>query len=187
MRTVKHVLTFLAALLFFCCSLVVLRRVLGVTTPWLALLAMFYFLALAKVAEPLFVLRMPAVLRPLRSWERQRNAYRRLAVPGFGTILRRTPLRYLNSAVYLDKRGRDLRQVRHQAESAEASHFWAAVLLLPYIVFAWFNGQRLAAVGLLLAQVLVNCYPVLHLRFVRARLDRVVHRHRAVEGASTGP
>ena len=176
MRTLKVVLALVAILLFFSYSLVMLRRVLGVTTPWLALLAMFYFLALSKVAEPLFVLRLPASLRSLRPWERHAHAYRRLAVPAFGSLLRRTPLRFLNTAVYLNRHRQDPQHVFRLVESAEAAHFWATVLLLPFAVLSWLSGQRLAAVGLLLVLVVVNVYPVLHLRLVRARLDRVIRR-----------
>ena len=174
MRTLKVALALVALLLFFSYSLVMLRRVLGVATPWLALLAMFYFLALSKVAEPLFVLRLPASLRPLRPWERRAHAYRRLAVPAFGSLLRRTPLRFLNTAVYLDTQAPQ--RVCRLVEAAEAAHFWATALLLPFTVFSWLDGKRLAAVGLLFSLVVVNVYPVLHLRLARARLDRVMRR-----------
>ncbi|WP_457096844.1 glycosyl-4,4'-diaponeurosporenoate acyltransferase CrtO family protein [Lysobacter sp. P5_B9] len=176
MRPRLHALALLAVLLVFAVSFVLLSRVIGITSPWLVLLLMFYFLGLAKVAEPLFVLRMPATLRPVRHWERDGHVYRRLGVVGFGRLLRRTPLRYLNSAVYLDRQRRHPLQVRHLAESAEASHFWAAVLFMPYVVFAALSGMWGVAAWFLLAQVLVNVYPILHLRHVRGRLDRIIRR-----------
>jgi hypothetical protein len=181
MRPWLHALALLAVLLVFAVSFVLLSRVIGITSPWLVLLLMFYFLGLAKVAEPLFVLRMPAALRPLRHWEREGHVYRRLGVVGFGRLLRRTPLRYLNSAVYLDRQRRHPLQVRHLAESAEASHFWAAVLFMPYVVFAALSGMWGVAAWFLLAQVLVNVYPILHLRHVRGRLDRIIRRDRSAD------
>src|SRR5258708_25911044 len=134
-------LAVLAVALVFGASFELLRRVIGITSPWLVLLLMFYFLGLAKVAEPLFKLRMPKVLRPLRPWEPRDHVYRRLRVVEFGRLLRQPPLRFLNSAVYLDGRRSDALQVRLYAESAEATHFCAAVLLLPYIALAGLSGR----------------------------------------------
>jgi hypothetical protein len=162
---------------------VMLSRVIGITSPWLVLLLMFYFLAVAKVAEPLLVLRMPAGLRPLRRWEREGDAYRRLGVFGFGRLLRHSPLRYLNAAVYLDRGRRDPAAVRVKAESSEASHFWAAVLFTTYVAYAALEGMWSVAAGFLLAQWVVNVYPILHLRSVRGRLDRVIRRMDALKAA----
>ena len=172
-------LTLAAVLLVFGASFVMLSRVIGVDSPWLVLLLMFYFLALVKVAEPLFLLRMPAALRPLRRWELEGGADRRLGVLGFGRLLRHSPLRWLNAAVYLDRGRRDPAAVRAMAEASEASHFWAAVLLMPYVVYAALAGRWSVAAGFLAAQALVNVYPILHLRYVRGRLDRVILRMNA--------
>ena len=153
-----------------------LRRALGADSPWLGLLLMFCFLGLAKVAEPLFMLRLPATLRAVRRWESDGAIYRALAVPAFGRLLRRTPLRHLNPAVYLAAGQPDLARVCRLAESAEAAHLWAAALLLPYIGFAWLSGQVREAAIFLLVQLLFNVYPILHLRTARARLDRLLRR-----------
>jgi hypothetical protein len=176
MRPWLHALVLLGVILVFGVSFVLLSRVIGITSPWLVLLLMFYFLGIAKVAEPLFILRMPRGLRSNRRWEREGRVYRRLGVLSFGSLLRLAPLRYLNSAVYLDRERRDLLQVRLRAESSEASHFWAAVLLMPYVAFAGLNGRWKIVAWFSLAQVLVNIYPILHLRHIRGRLDRVILR-----------
>ena len=186
MRLWLHALALVAVALVFAVSFVLLSRVIGITSPWLVLLLMFYFLGLAKVAEPLFVLRMPTSLRPLRQWELHGDMYRRLGVVAYGRLLRRTPLRYLNAAVYLDRQRRHPLQVRHLAESAEASHFWALVLFTPYVVFAALSAMWNVAAWFLLAQLLVNVYPVLHLRHVRGRLDRIIHRMEAAETSNGG-
>jgi len=172
-----HVLALLAVLLMFGVSFALLSRVIGITSPWLVLLLMFYFLGLVKIAEPLFRLRMPRVLRPLRPWELEGLVYHRYRVPEFGRVLRKTPLRYLNNAVYIDATRRDPFKVRIWAEASEAAHFWAAVLLLPYIVFAVLNGMWKVVAWLSLAQLLVNIYPLLHLRYARGRLDRTLRRN----------
>jgi hypothetical protein len=70
-----HALALLAVLLVFGVSFAMLSGVIGVTSPWLALLLMFYFLGIARVAEPVFRLRMPRALRSLRRWEREGDVY----------------------------------------------------------------------------------------------------------------
>jgi len=172
MRAWRHALVLLGVVVVFAVSFALLSAVIGLASPWLGLLLMFYFLAIAKVAEPLFVLRMPRALYPLRRWELEGDLLRRLRVLSFGRLLRRTPLRYLNSRVYLDRQGRDFLKVRRQAESAEASHFWAALLFTPCIALAAANGKWETVAGFSAAQLLVNVYPILHLRHVRGRLDR---------------
>jgi len=155
-----------------------LGGVIGITSPWLALLSMFYFLSIARVAEPLFTLRMPRALRSLRRWEREGDVYRRLRVLSFGRLLRRAPLRYLNPGVYLGRERGDPLRVRFHAESSEAAHFWAAALFMPFVLLAASNRAWGIVVWFLLAQVVVNVYPALHLRHVRGRLDRTIDKAR---------
>ena len=182
-----HVLALVTVVLIFGGSFALLSTVIGITSPWLVLLLMFYFLGIANVGQPVFKLRMPRAFRPLCRCELEGHVYRRLRVLEFGRLLRQTPLRYLNSAVYLERDRRSFLQVLIQAESGEASHFWAGVLLLPYIGFAGLNGMWSIVVWFSLAQVLVNVYPILHLRYTRGRLDRVLFRTRnACDGIASG-
>ena len=179
-----HVLTLLTVILVFGASFFMLQRVIGISSPWLPMLLMFYVLGLAKVAEPLFMLGMPGALWKLRPWELKGKVYRWLAVPAFGRLLRRTPLRYLNPDVYLNRS--DPLKLRLHAESSEAAHFWAAVLLAPYIGYQWFKGEWSVVGWFVLAQVVVNLYPILHLRFVRGRLERLTRRHAGRTFAQSG-
>ena len=182
MRSWLNWLVLLTVVMVLGASCALLGSVIGMNSPWLMLLLMFDFLGIAKVAEPLFRLKMPRALRPVRRCEQVGNVYRRLGVLGFGKLLRRSPLRYLNSAVYLVKTNGDLSEVRLRAESGEASHFWAAVLFTPYVMLAGMNGQWSVVAWFSLAQVLVNIYPILHLRHVRWRLTctlRKIAGHRA--------
>jgi len=165
-----------AVVLVFGVSFKLLSAVIGITSPWLALLLMFYFLGTAKVAEPLFSLSMPSALFKLRRWEQDGDVLRMLHVFSFGRLLRRTPLRYLNSSVYLDRQLGSLAKIRQQAEAAEATHFWAAVLFTPCIVFAATSSQWGIFAWFSIAQVFVNIYPILHLRHIRGRLDRTICR-----------
>lgn len=171
-RTVRDVAVFVATALAFAVSFVMLGQVIGRDSPWLGLLLMFYFLGLAKVAEPLYRLRLPAAIRALHPWERDGTISRRLAVPAFGAMLRDTPLRHLNSSVYVAAAARDLAKLQRQVESGEAAHLYAAALFMPYIAYvAWRGFVREAAI-FLLVQIVFNVYPILHLRSVRARLER---------------
>lgn len=181
-----HILALFALVAVFGASAALLSTVIGRTSPWLVLLFMFYLLAIAKFAEPLVVLRMPRSLYQLRHWELESTLLRRLGVVGFGRLLRQTPLRYLNSRVYLDRR-RDPHRVCVRAASAEASHFWAAVLFTPYIAFAAVGGKWHIVGWFSLAQVLVNVYPILHLRHIRGRLERTIRRIGVVQVRQGSP
>jgi hypothetical protein len=157
-----------------------LREVMGGESPWLGLLLMFYFMGLAKVGERLFVLRIPRFIRDVRDWEVMGRIYNRLGVHRFGQLLRGSPLRFLNTSVY---RGhRNLQSLYRQAASAEATHFWAALLFTPYIALVCARGHRGIAAFFLLVQVLFNVYPILHLRLLRGRLDALLVKRGAKRG-----
>ncbi|MFS2139459.1 hypothetical protein [Duganella sp. Dugasp56] len=176
MRAWLHALLLLSVVLVFGASFALLSTVIGITSPWLALLLMFYFLGIAKIAEPLYALRMPGALYQLRSWEQKGDILRRLRVPGFGRMLRHTPLRYLNAGVYLAQQRGDVVKLRRQIESSEAAHFWATVLFTPFIAVVALSGRWGFVACFSFAQVLVNIYPILHLRYIRGRLDRTTRR-----------
>jgi hypothetical protein len=167
----RTILTLAAALSAFIVGALMLAQVLGFTSPWLMLLLMFDLMGIAKLAEPLFVLRMPRALREVRLWERSGDVYRRLAVRPFGRFLRNSPLRYLNAGVYVSAAGDDLRHLYRRVASGEATHFWAAVLFTPYIGFLYLTGRPGVATLFLFIQLAMNVWPILHLRSVRGRLD----------------
>ena len=149
---------------------------LDLASPWFVVVAMVCFLGLAFVAQPLVMIRMPSPLRTIRAWEIDGGVYRALGVPAYGRLLRRTPLRLFNRDVYLQDGLPDTRRVGAELEAAEASHFWAAVLVVPYMVHAAIAERWIALLGVSLAQALVNAYPVMHLRLSRHRLDRLASR-----------
>ena len=176
MRKLRSVFPVLGTAIAFAISFRMLEQVIGVTSPWLWLLVMFYFLGIAKVAEPIFMLRMPALLHGIRPKERSGDLYLKLGVHRFGKLLRNTPLRYLNPSVYIPRAQGDLSKLFQQTKSAEATHFWATVLFTPYIAFLFVAGQMGIASVFLLIQLLFNVYPILHLRIVRARLELIRDR-----------
>lgn len=178
MRTWRHIIAILATTLGMGCCLAMLTHVLGGSSPWLGLQAMFFLLALAKVAEPIVLLRMPPKLRKVHPWELQGTCYRVIGVPGFGRFLRNSPFRYLNASVYLTRNplSNDLQRLSRQAEAAEASHFWVGLLFTPYLGYIAFSGRAGAALLLLFVQIIFNVYPILHLRMTRARLARPLRK-----------
>jgi hypothetical protein len=158
----------LIILLFaFALSLYFAHQAVGFGSAWFALLAMFSVLGVAAFSQSLFVIKVPRPFRVLRAWESTPRIYAMLCVPAFGQLVTRTPMRFLNRSVYLKEPMRDIANVCAQLEAAEAAHFWAGLLLLPYICFALLKRSWGAAVGLLLVEVVGNVYPILHLPLVR--------------------
>jgi hypothetical protein len=176
MKRLRDVLILLAVAIAFGVSLTLFRSVVGFTSPWFALTIMFSFLGLVAFARPLFLLRLPSWLREVRVWEMRSSLYRVLGVPAFGELLRRTPLRYLQPLVYLRRYPGDPTKVQAQIEAAEAAHFWAAALVIPYMVFACVQNWWGVIFWFMVVQVVGNLYPILHLRWVRGRLTRVINK-----------
>jgi hypothetical protein len=148
----------------------------SLASPWFVVVAMVCFLGLAFVAQPLVMVTMPRPLRTIRSWEVEGKVYRALGVPAYGRLLRRTPLRLFNRDVYLHDGLRDTARVGAELEAAEASHFFAALLVVPHMVYMSLRGMWVPLFWVSLAQLLINVYPVMHLRLTRQRLDRLTSR-----------
>jgi len=159
-------------------AFVLIRRFTPVSldSPWFVVAAMACCLGLLFAAQPAVMIRMPRRLRTLRAWEREGGFYRSIGVPAFGRLLRRTPLRLFNTDVYLGNGLSRAANVAAELEAAEASHLIAAALPLPYMMKIALEGRWAALAWVSLAQLLVNVYPVLHLRLTRRRFERVAAR-----------
>ena len=179
MRKLADIVVLLAVAAAFAVSLVMIRRVVGVESPWFGLMVMLDFLGLVALARRLYLLKMPVFLREARAWETKGDLYRALRVPAFGALLRGTPLRYLNHVVYLHGHPDDAPVVMAHLESAEAAHAVAAALLVPFIVIACVRGAWGAAAGLVAVEIGFNLYPMMHLRWARFRLSRLHKRKRS--------
>jgi len=184
MKKLAGWISLLSVVLVFCASFTLLRRVgrIDVSSPCFTLLMMFYFLGVIGAARPLFLLRLPSWLRRLRPWEKRGRLYQRWGVPVFGLLLRRTPLRYLQPLVYLQKPSKDYAALFAQIEGAEAAHLCAAVLLVPYTVYACIQGRWGVLLCFLVLQIIGNLYPIWHLRWVRCRLEFVSEKKRQIRG-----
>jgi hypothetical protein len=190
MGTRRHWIRLIAVAAAYAVAFVCFRRFMPfrLDSPWFVCVAMICFLGLAFMAGPVVRIRMPRALRTVRTWEVDGGLYRALGVPSFGRLLRRTALRLLNTDVYLDAGTRDLVRVRARLEAAEASHFWAAALVVPYLAYVSLMAMWSALLGVSFVQVLVNVYPVMHLRLSRHRLDRLSSRRSSMrDRASAAP
>ena len=172
----RHNFMLFILLFAFALSFYFAQRSVGLLSPWFALLAMFSVLGVAAFSQPLFVFRVPRAFKALRAWESTPRVYAMLRVPAFGRLLTRMPLRLLNRSVYLEPQLRDVADVRAQLEAAEAAHFWAALVVVPYIGLALLGRSWGAVLGLSLVEVVGNVYPILHLRLIRGRVERLEGR-----------
>jgi hypothetical protein len=175
MSTRGRWIPFLGVAVGYALAFFLFRRAMpfSLESPWFVFVAMICFLGLVFVAQPIVMIRMPRPLRTIRAWEVEGGLYGALGVPAYGRLLRRTPLRVFNRDVYLHDGLRDSRRVAAELEAAETSHFCAALLVVPYMVHLLLRGMWTPLLWFSLAQVLINAYPVMHLRMTRSRLDRL--------------
>jgi hypothetical protein len=66
--------------------------------------------------------------------------------------------------------------VQAHIESSEAAHLLAAALIFPYMTYAGIQGWWSAVGWITLVQIGFNIYPILHLRWVRIRINRLHDR-----------
>lgn len=177
-------LRFVAVALAYLATYLLLRRSVPFIedSPWFVIVAMICVLGLAAMAGPLVVIRVPRPWRDIRPWERG-GVYRILGVPAFGRLLRTTSLRLLNTDVYLQSRASDAARLSTQLEAAEASHVWAAVLVVPYMMRLGIQEEWSSLLWVLAAQIVINVYPVMHLRLTRFRVGRLLGRPARSGGA----
>jgi len=69
-----------------------------------------------------------------------------------------------------------------QLEAAEAAHYLAAALIVPYMVYAWVQNWWDVVFWFMVLHLLGNAYPIFHLRWVRGRLERVSQRRTRLSG-----
>jgi hypothetical protein len=172
MQSSHNLIGRLLLVLIMTVSLTLFVREVGLASPWSAIVLSFCALGLLDTVGHVISISLPRPLYELRSWERRGDVYRFMRVPAFGTMLRRSPLRLLNRRVYFRGSPRETTGIRRQIEAAEAAHFWAALASIPYLAVATAQGWWSTVICLVLFDLTVNLYPILHLRWVRARMER---------------
>jgi hypothetical protein len=113
---------------------------------------------------------------PVAGWETDGVVFRILGIDLFGAMLRRRPLRYLNPVVYVRAQRRDLAALAASMLAAERIHFWALVLTAPFIICWMWRGSMALLAWVAAFHLLMNIYPILHLRRARGRVERVIRR-----------
>jgi hypothetical protein len=168
-------------------SLAFAKRAVGFTSPLFAVIATCAALGFTALGRRCIVMKPPGPLQRVRSWEVRGVLYRALGVRTFGALLRGSPLRYLNSTVYLSRSPGDPASVRAEMEAAEAAHLWAMVLTIPYAVYAAIQNRWSTLLWFTIFNLAVNVYPVLHLRWARGRLTRVRDRKLLIRSRTRPP
>jgi len=149
---------------------------LGFRSVLFALVANWLIVAWVALIGPAIRWRVPGSYLKLRGWELDGRVYRRLGVPAFGVLVRRTPLRILSPDIYLRGRPGRLAAVLALSRIAEAVHVWIFLLALPLVLYGVVRGWWDAAGWLLLVNGVLNLYPVLQQRMIRGRLERALAR-----------
>jgi hypothetical protein len=166
---------FLTVAAAYVATFLLIRRVwpFSLDNPIFVVIAMICVLGLTAMARPVVRLRVPAGWRAVRPWETRGPLA--TIVRWFGRLLRRTPLRLLNTHVYRKPGEVDAERLLVELESAEASHLLSACLVVPYMARAAACGWWGRLCWVAIAQLCVNVLPILHLRLAR---DAVARRHR---------
>lgn len=168
----RAVVAFLVATVVLGTSITMFGKFFGASSPLFAATVTMVTLGWTAFANDVVPMRLPNAFRAIRAWELSRFPYRTLGVAAFGRVLRTSPLRHLNPAVYLGQPGADLNFVRAHLEIAEVVHFWATVFTIPYFIFAFMKSWFSVVAAILLVHVFANLYPLCHLRLARGRIAR---------------
>jgi hypothetical protein len=132
--------------------------------------AMICVLGLTSMTRPVVRLRVVSPWRIVRKWETRGPMA--TIVRWFGRLLKRTPLRLLNTHVYRTPGERGGERLLVELESAEASHLLSALLTLPYLWRAAVMGWWASVLSVAIANVVINVLPILHLRLAREAVTR---------------
>jgi hypothetical protein len=172
----RDVLLLLLVTATFAISLTLLKGAVGAGSPFFGGIVFFVALGWTVFAQPVMGFRVPGAIREIRPWELRGVLYRALGVPGFGVMLRASPLKLLNPSVHLGKFPGEPATVCRNLEISEANHLWGGLLTLPYLVYASLHGWWGVFIVSLVLHVVANLYPICHLRWARGRLARYAGR-----------
>ena len=176
MRALRFLALLVLGLLAFGGSLFLAAKALGVDSPVFAFAVVGATLGFVVVTMPVIRWPLPGAVMGIRAWEQSDAVYRQLGTAQFGALLRRSPFRHFNSTVYVRGRPGAVVATRQNMIAAEAAHIWAALLTLPIVAGLAMRGSWIAVAWITAFSVVVNLYPVLHLRMMRAKVEAVIRR-----------
>ena len=160
----------------FAISLTLLQRAVGAGSLFFGCIVFFVALGWTVFAQRVMGFRVPGAIRDIRPWELRGVVYRALGVPGFGVMLRASPLKLLNPSVHLSKFPGEPATVCRHLEISEANHLWGGLLTLPYLFYASLHGWWGVLILSVALHLVANLYPIWHLRWARGRLARYADR-----------
>ncbi len=168
----------------FLLATVLFGKVFGPGSVAFAVTATLLVAAWTGVLQTVWRLRLPASVFKVRPKEIALRRSRWTGVRPFGMLLRRTPLRHLGGAVYLSNCGGEARCVLRGLEAAEEVHVWSLVFCSPWVIAWCLKGWWWAVGSSLALHVVLNLYPILHIRLTRSRLEGWLNKGR---GGGTSP
>jgi len=158
----------------FTVTLPFLYKTLGGASPGFAFIVTLAPMGVMRYVHPVRRVGTPSFFHRLRDREYRPARARRIGLVAFAWFLRHSPLRLLNTSVYLRRWPGSPALVLTHVLEAEASHFWAFFAAMPYLAFALFHGWWAGFTVGWAVQICGNIYPYLHLRYTRSRLDAVI-------------
>ncbi len=177
-------LIFIFATTALAVSLSIFSNAVDVSSPIFALAAMFVPLGFLRYLYRAAPFGVPNYFDQVRPWKYDKERCRKLGILTFGKVLRNTPLRKGAPRIYL-KACKEPAEVLPHAKQAEAIHFWAFVLGMPYlilcVIFSWWSAALVSAA----VQICSNIYPFFHLRYTRSRLLIHIGRSKSAECLSS--
>lgn len=168
------------------CALIAFTKALGSRSHLYAATAMILVTGWTALLNSVVPLSVPTFVRRVRAREFAVLRAPWTGVRLFGAVLRTTPLRHLGGRVYLSQVGRNPLAVLGGIRDAQAVHIWALLLSCPLLLF-WIMQRRWTSLACGLAvHLMLNIYPILHLRYVTWRLERFAGRKRGGGPADPG-
>lgn len=162
----------------FVLALVLFARVFDARSAVFAITATMMVGSWTAVIQTVRPLRLPSAMKEVGPRESEVLRQRWTGIRLFGTVLRRTPLRYLGGAVYLRQCANGPSGVLQGIQAAEEVHVWALLLCLPALIYWGIQAWWASVAASLLVHTVLNVYPVLHLRLTRARIQRAYQADR---------
>jgi hypothetical protein len=150
----------------------------GVRSATFGVLVVWLVMCWWGVVGRLYPVSLPDAWFRLRPWEREGRVYAWVGATVLKALLRRGPLSWFNPSLHLprERTRESLLALDRGMRHAETAHAVLFVIVLPVIVHALARGWWRAAVATLLADVVVNAWPVALQRYNRGRLARLLPR-----------
>jgi hypothetical protein len=142
---------------------------------------------IALVGQVIPVL-MPPNYYPIRPFEKDGSLYDLIGIKWFKRLVTWRPLTVLSPTIQLDRRRASLSTLECEMKKAEAGHLIVFFMMVIFCMYALANLWFVAAIWIMLWNVVLNGYPVLLQRYNRARLIRITQhiRKSMAKGARLG-